>query len=381
MLENTLPTGPLAEAVKGLPQFMIGRVLDFCRLLKSGGLNVTTGRIVDVFRALRYVELGAREDFKLALRINLAASREEEEIFDRLFREFWEDASPTAQRPVELKFDDIPNEQNQRHLETPPDTRGDPAQYSADEVLRHKNLAAEWPGDLGEMNSILRELTRRLATRPSRRRVAANRGRRIDLRRSLRRNIRYGMDVLELARSRRKIRKVRIAMLCDVSGSMDTYCPFLLRVMFGLQKGFRNSRTAVFSTRMTEITRALRRQAIHESLAEVARTAQHWSGGTDIGGALADFNRRILREGSATSTIGIIVSDGYDQGDPAVVRREMQALRRRTRAIVWINPLLGTEGYQPIAQGLRAALPHVDYFLPANDLQSLRDLCRKLGGV
>jgi uncharacterized protein with von Willebrand factor type A (vWA) domain len=350
-------------------------------LLKSGGLNVTTGRIVDVLRALSYVEWGAREDFKLALRINLAASREEEEIFDRLFREFWEDASPTAQRPVELKFDDIPNEQNQRHLETPPDTRGDPAQYSADEVLRHKNLAAEWPGDLGEMNSILRELTRRLATRPSRRRVAANRGRRIDLRRSLRRNIRYGMDVLELARSRRKIRKVRIAMLCDVSGSMDTYCPFLLRVMFGLQKGFRNSRTAVFSTRMTEITRVLRRQAIHESLAEVARTAQHWSGGTDIGGALADFNRRILREGSATSTIGIIVSDGYDQGDPAVVRREMQALRRRTRAIVWINPLLGTEGYQPIAQGLRAALPHVDYFLPANDLQSLRDLCRKLGGV
>jgi uncharacterized protein with von Willebrand factor type A (vWA) domain len=381
MLQKSLATGPLAEAIEGLPRSMIGRTLDFCRLLKSAGLNVTSGRIVDVFRALRYVELGAREDFRLALRTNLAASQEEEELFDRLFREFWENASRTAQRPVELKFDEVPEEQNQRHLETPPDTRGEPAQYSGDEVLRRKDLAAEWPGDLGEMNSIVRELTRRLATRPSRRRVAANRGRRIDLRRSLRKNIRYGMDVLELARSRRKIRKVRLALLCDVSGSMDSYSPFLLRVMFGLQKGFRNSRTAVFSTRMTEITRALRRQSIQETLAEVEQTAQHWSGGTDIGGALANFNRSLLREGSATSTITIIVSDGYDQGDPAVVRREMQALRRRSRAIVWINPLLGTEGYQPIAQGLRAALPYVDYFLPANDLQSLRELCRTLGSV
>ena len=109
--------------------------------------------------------------------------------------------------------------------------------------------------------------------------------------------------------------------------------------------------------------------------------ARHWSGGTDIGAALGRFNRELLRAGSASSTVGIIVSDGYDQGDPAVIRKEMQAVRRRTRTIVWINPLLGSEGYAPITQGMKAALPYVDYFLPAHDFPSLRALCKVLGEV
>ncbi len=368
-------------AIEGLPKALVGRVLEFCRLLKSAGFGVTSGRIVDVFRALQHVTIGARDDFRLALRTNLVASHEEENIFDSLFSEFWEGATATRQQPVEMKLDVAPEDKNREYPETPPDTRGDPMRYSREEVLRDKDLSVEWSGDLSGMNSILRELTRRLATRPSRRFVAARRGRRIDLRRSLRKNLRYGMDVLELARSRRKIRKIRIALLCDISGSMDVYCPFLLRIMFGLQKAVKNSRTAVFSTKVTEITKALRRQSVRETLAEVAQLARHWSGGTDIGGALAMFNRGILREGSASSTVGLIVSDGYDQGDPAVVRREMQALRRRTRTVVWINPLLGTEGYEPIAQGVKAALPYIDYFLPANDLNALRDLCRTLGEV
>jgi uncharacterized protein with von Willebrand factor type A (vWA) domain len=134
----------------------------------------------------------------------------------------------------------------------------------------------------------------------------------------------------------------------------------------------------VFSTRATEITQLLRHQSVAQTLASIGQGARHWSGGTDIGGALAQVNRVVLREGSASSTVAIIVSDGYDQGDPTVVRREMEALRRRTRVVVWINPLLGTEGYAPIAQGMRAALPHVDRFLPAHDVASLRALCRTL---
>jgi len=360
---------------------LLSRVLEFCRLLKAAGLNVTPGRMVDVFRAINCVEVVKRDDFRLALRINLVASREEEETFDRVFNLFWEDKEGSDQAPVEFKLEEGGDDQKPEVPDTPPDVQGSPMQYTRDEALRDKDLAAQWPGELGEMKAILRELARRLATRPSRRFRASRRGRRIDLRRSMRKNVRYGMDVVELTRSRRRIRKTRLALLCDVSGSMDVYNPFLLRLMLGLQKGFKNSRTAVFSTRVTEITRALRRQSVHETLAEVATLARHWSGGTDIGAALANFNRGILREGSASSTVGIILSDGYDQGDPATVKREMQALSRRTRAIVWINPLLGTEGYAPVAQGMHSALPYVDYFLPAYDLPTLRALCRTLGEV
>src|SRR5271167_3388140 len=145
---------------------------------------------------------------------------------------------------------------------------------------------------------------------------------------------------------------------------MDGYTPFLLRLMFGLQKVCQTSRTVVFSTRTTEITKMLQRHTVVEALDEVARLAQDWSGGTDIGGALVYLNRIVLREGTARSTVGVIISDGYDQGNPETVRREMQALHRRTRSILWINPLIGTVGFAPVARGMAAALPYVDYFLP-----------------
>ena len=382
MIAEAANTPVIAEMPgEGSNTNLFGRVLEFCRLLKSAGLNVTSGRMVDVFRALNCVEVERRDDFRIALRVNLAASREEEETFERVFEAFWEGGSESQREPVELHLEPSSDDRTPEVPDTPPDVRGSPKQYAREEMLRDKNLAAEWPGESSGMKAILRELARRLATRPSRRFRAARRGRRIDLRRSMRKNLRYGMDVVELTRSRRRIRKTRLALLCDVSGSMDVYNPFLLRLMLGLQKGFKNSRTAVFSTKVTEITRALRRQSVHETLAEVGSLAKHWSGGTDIGAALANFNRGILREGSASSTVGIILSDGYDQGEPAIVRREMQALSRRTRAIVWINPLLGTEGYAPVAQGMRSALPYVDYFLPAYDLPTLRALCRTLGEV
>jgi uncharacterized protein with von Willebrand factor type A (vWA) domain len=151
--------------------------------------------------------------------------------------------------------------------------------------------------------------------------------------------------------------------------------------MFGLQQRLKSSRTVVFSTRATEISRVLRRRSVRETLAEVSRLARHWSGGTRIGDALAAVNRRILREGSASSTVAVVLSDGYDQGDPRVIAREMEALRRRVRTVVWINPLLGSEGYAPLAKGMRAALPHVDRFLPAHDARSLRSLCRELAAA
>lgn len=365
----------LKPAAEPTARLLLGRVLEFCRLLKRAGFNVTSGRIVDSFRSLARVDLGRREDFRLALRVNLTSSREEEEAFDRLFAEFWRSETRENEIPRNLESKSIRQETAHKDREEP---AGGPRQYGREEVLRTKDLAAEWPSESAAMNAVVRDLARRLAMRPSRRFVVGRRGRAIDLRRSLRRNINHGVDILELSRRRRKIRKTRVALLCDVSGSMDTYNPFLLQLMFGLQKACKNSRTAVFSTRTTEITDALRRRTVPEALDEVARLAQDWSGGTDVGGALAHLNRVVLGQGAPRLTIGVIISDGYDQGDPETVRKEMRMLRRRTRSILWINPLIGTEGYAPVARGMVAALPYIDYFLPANDLPGLRTLCRTL---
>ncbi|MGD9763959.1 MAG: VWA domain-containing protein [Candidatus Binatia bacterium] len=355
------------------------RVLAFCRQLRDARLNVTPGRIIDVFRSLRSVNIAVREEVRLAMRVNLVSSHEEESMFDQLFALFWEGKTPPTTVATQIELEPRPDDQNEEHPDTPPEFVGSPRQYSPDHVVRDKAVltanAQGWEG----MQKLLHDLMLRLATRPSRRLRPSRRGQGIDLRRSLRKNMRYGMDVVELMRSERKIRKTRVVMLCDVSGSMDTYNPFLLQLMFGLQKGLKNSRTAVFSTRMTEITRPLRRQEVHEALREVADEARHWSGGTDIGGALAQLNRKVLREGPASSTVCVIISDGYDHGDASVVKREMQALHRHARTVVWINPLLGTEGYAPLAQGMQAALPYVDHFLPAHDLPSLKALCRTLG--
>ncbi len=365
----------------GAPSALHERVLQFCGLLRRMGFGVTPGRIVDVFRALDCVRIATRDEFRLALRTNLVSSHEEEGLFDRVFETFWDGQPETEVVRRELDLEPRPDDQQEEIPDEPPDVLGSPKQWSRDDVSRDKTLIAHWWGESPEMRRLLRELVASLATRPSRRRRPALRGARLDLRRTLRRNVRYGMDVVELARTERKVRKTRIVLLCDVSGSMDTYNPFLLQLMFGVQKGLKNSRTVVFSTRATEVTRLLRHQSVTETLARIGAGARHWSGGTDIGAALAAVNRAVVREGPASSTVAIIVSDGYDQGDANRVRAEMQALRRRARVVVWINPLLGTEGYAPIAQGMRAALPYIDHFLPAHDLPSLRALCRKLAKI
>jgi uncharacterized protein with von Willebrand factor type A (vWA) domain len=197
----------------------------------------------------------------------------------------------------------------------------------------------------------------------------------------VRRNIRHGMDMLELSRVKRRTRKTRIVLLSDVSGSMDAFTPFLLQLMLGLQQALKNSRTLVFSTQSTEITALLRRASIRETLDDIGATVRHWSGGTDIGGALARLNRGILREGSSRATVAIIISDGYDNGSSEVIEREMQAMRRLVRTIVWINPMFGATTFQVRAAGMKAALPYIDHFLPAFNAKSLQTLVRELARI
>ena len=375
------PTDLEEPTVQAARSELFRRLLNFCQVLKAAGLGVTPRRLIDLFRALPYIDLLQADDFRWALRSNLVSSREEEQAFDRLFDAFWFNSSRLEEVATEIELEPRENDQNREYPEAPPDELGSPQHWSRDEVSRDLNLSSRLQTANPATDRMVRELAKRLATRPSRRRQASRHGDRIDLRRSLRRSARYGMDLVELGRTRRRVRKTRLVLLCDVSGSMDTYNPFLLELMLGIQKALKNSRTVVFSTRATEIGATLRQRSVRETLSKIAKCARHWSGGTDIGEGLASMNRRILREGTPRSTVAIILSDGYDQGDTDRIDSEMRALRRRVRKVVWINPLLGTKGYAPIAKGMRAALPHVDHFLPAHDIASLKSLCTDLARV
>ncbi len=363
---------------------LIQQTLGLCHAAREAGLPVSQARAIDVFRALSVIEWQNPDDYRIALRINLVASREDELLFDRVFathfgyREAEHDGGAIMARSELLRGNlDAGGRSNEGHRDmlTEADT------FGAEEVARRANLVARWDADAPPLAEIIRELARRLATRPSRRSAPARHGARIDLRRSMRRSVRHGLDLMELSRAARKTRKTRMVMLCDVSGSMDAFNPFLLQLMFGLQQALKASRTLVFSTEVSEITHYLRRRSIDETLREIGDKVRHWSGGTDIGAALGELNRGVLREGSSRSTVLIVISDGYDNGEPARIAHELAATKRRIRTLVWINPMFGASTFTVRAAGMKAAMPYIDHFLPAFNAKALHVLVKGLADL
>lgn len=363
---------------------LIQQTLALCHAAREAGLPVSQARAIDVFRSLSVIELQKPDDYRIALRINLVASRDDELLFDRVFatyfgfREAEHDGGAIMARSELLRGNlDAGGRANEAHR----DMLTEADSFGVEAVTRRTNLAARWDADAPPLAEIIRALARRLATRPSRRSAPARHGARIDLRRSMRRSVRHGLDLVELSRAARKTRKTRMVMLCDVSGSMDAFNPFLLQLMFGLQQALKASRTLVFSTELSEITPYLRRRSIDETLREIGAKVRHWSGGTDIGAALAELNRGVLREGSARSTVLVVISDGYDNGAPARIAEELAVSKRRIRSLVWINPMFGASTFTVRAAGMKAAMPYIDHFLPAFNAQALHVLVKGLANI
>lgn len=357
------------------------RTLEFCRELRAGGLAITPARVIDALRALPHVDCTLPEDFRLALRLNLASSHADEIIFNRVFNRYFLGQDDGHSPSSGIRGESARGQLGHQPKALDQAVATAPEHASTQAHARAVDLTNRWDPAAPPLAQIIRELARRLATRPSRRYQSGRHGDRVDLRRSLRRSARYGLELLGLAYAKPKRRRTRLVMLCDVSGSMDAFNPFLLQLLFGLAQALRNSRTFVFSTQISDITAALRRRSSADALREIANTVRHWSGGTDIGAALAQLNRQVLRTGSASATVAVIISDGYDNGPIERIDHEMAALGRRVAKVVWINPMYGASTFQVRAAGLRAALPHVDHFLPAFDARALKVLVRELARV
>lgn len=340
------------------------RVLEFCRLLRDQGLAVTPAHSLAAASALRLVDVGDREDFRLALRAVLARGPSELETFERTFRVFWEGALGARRQVVEDQ------------LAVP--ARDATERWSPFEALAAKDFAEFVEDqDRAGLEDALRRIARKLAARRSRRLRAARRGGRVDVRRTIRRSLRFGGAALDLARRKPDIRKTRLVVICDVSRSMDQYSRFLLQFVYAFQRALKGVDSFVFGTRLTRVTRYFRTGSIHDAVTRISGEVPDWSGGTRIGASLHTFNGH-YRSAVDSSTTVLILSDGLDTGDIELLDTEMSRLASRAKRVIWLNPLLGGgEPLRPVA-GMQAALPYVDTFAPGNNLASLEALASAL---
>ena len=243
------------------------------------------------------------------------------------------------------------------------------------EVLMEQDFSTFPAEQLDEVARLTVLIAKRLARRISRRRKPTRKGGVIDLRRSMRANLMKG-EIIELRRRARRRRKVRLVLLCDVSGSMDLYSRFLLQFLYALQNVFGRVETFTFATRLTRVTELLRGPSYKRALRRLTEV-RDWSGGTRIGEAIREFNQGWAHLVDRR-TIVLILSDGWDTGEPEVLAQEMLNLKRRAGRVLWLNPLLGNPSYEPLTRGMAAALPLVDHFAAAHNLSSLRELATHL---
>ncbi|MEA2529961.1 MAG: uncharacterized protein QOG89_1605 [Thermomicrobiales bacterium] len=410
--------GPQPEDVR--PARLQANLLTFGRDLRSAGLNLGSGQIMNLVEAVGEIDCRRSDDFYHAARATMVTSPEQIPVFDAAFSRFWRrltNPMPPVETPVDQgDLDDLtpppgatPEEGPDRkrasggkegktrdrailavedtdqedmgqgdELESPPE---DVLVFSAREVLRKKDFSQFSPEEIAEARRIIDKMTWRLGTRKTRRREKAVHGEFIDYRRTLRHSLKHGGVPLELRRRRRKERMRPLVLICDISGSMDRYSRLLLQFVHALEHGLDTVEVFVFGTRLTRITRELRKRNVDDAIEQVVRSVDDWSGGTRIGESIKEFNfdwsRRVLRSGATV----VMISDGWDRGDPKLLATEMARLQRSCRRLIWLNPLLGAPGYQPLTQGIRAALPYVDAFLPVHNLKSLEVLAEILSDM
>ena len=370
-----------------MPRFL-DSLLAFGRVLRGAGIDVHPGRMLDVVEALRHVNLAARDEVYHACRALLVHGPDQIPAFDRAFDAFWRHRGPEA----------VPD---RRELPRPAVTSvetlvDDPAAGTADgahdETTKSDLTLKTWSDRAATANKDFAECTADEQSRiadalaalrwtPGDRRTlrwVRGKGPRIDLRGAIAASRRTGGDIARLPRRRRRTTPRPLVVICDVSGSMERYSRMLLLFAHAIVKRRRRVEAFVFSTELTRVTRQMRRRRPDAALAAMSRSVSGWSGGTRIGASLRSFHQRWARQVLNGGPVVLLISDGWDRGDPSELRREIARLQRSCYSLVWLNPLLGTTDYAPLTRGLQAALPFVDHFLPARTLANFADLAAHL---
>jgi len=369
----------------------------FTRLLRLVGVPASPDQLCDLVQALPLLNLRCREEVKDAARAMLITNREQSELFDNAFDLFWkawttDDQTARAENLEKVppsEGDSVEHDQEREHI--PESGAGDDdsnepesgtlAVYSAEEILRHKDFTELTEAEVLSVTQLIRHSRWYTEHHPMRRKHPVAHGSRPHLRRVLRQGLRYGGEVMKLTWQTPKLKSRPLIVLCDISGSMERYVRILLRFLYVVTNGLERSEVFVFSTRLTRLTRQLRHSDMDLALQQAADVVNDWEGGTRIGEALKSFNFNWARQVMSHGPTVIIISDGWDRGDLDLLRREMVRLQLNSRRLIWLNPLLGATGYEPLAKGIQTALPFVDDFLPVHNLASLEQLAAHLENI
>ena len=365
----------------------------FGRMLRHAGLDVHTGRLQDLAEAFQHVNLAVRDEVYHTCRALLIHRREDIPTFDAVFDTFWRDHSadppgltgPPSQRSrSELATSTAGMEtdapESEENATEPKEDEEEWQTWSDASTLAHKDFSDFTAEEIAIAQTALDRLTWSPGMRKTRRWVPG-RGARVDVRRAIARSLRTGGDIVVLPREKRRLRPRPLVLLCDVSGSMEHYTRTLLLFAHTLARGTRDVEAFLFATRLTRVTMELRSPKPDAAMAAVSRAVKDWSGGTRIGEALRVFHQRWRRRTLHGSAVVILISDGWDRGDPQVLADEIARLHRSCHRLVWLNPLIGTIDYAPLTRGLQAALPFVDDFLPVRTLRDVRELALHLGAL
>ena len=372
------------------PNETAGTIVEFCRFAREKGLSAGVQGTLGALESAAVLGVGG-QDLKFGLRSVLCSSKDDWDLFEECFQTFWRGSEPVRllhrkMRPKKEgpsgvgrrdstslmstgSSDDVSSEKDGTLAVTG---------ASARERLAKADVSTLPQNDMAMLEQIALRLFKQMSRRlQRRRRIGTSRGQ-VDLRKTIRRSISRGGEPMNLRYREKKLRPHRLVTLLDISGSMSPYSLFLVKFLYALQKHFQRADTFLFSTNLVEITSLLRAQRLPQALQALSQQPAGWSGGTNIGGSLREFNQHYRRNLRSSDTVFVILSDGWDTGEPGALAAELGNVKRSVRKLIWLNPLLGLKDYQPITSGMSAALPHIDVFAPAHNLESLLALEKHL---
>lgn len=378
-------------------------VAQFARALRAAGLPIGPGRVLDALRAIEVTGVGSRDDLYWTLFAVFVSRRDQRELFDQCFHVFWRDPrilerlmqlmlpqlrsdQPSAGEDMSRRVADAfaPEKQPGRGEVREEDEGEEEIEldtvftYSAKELLQEKDFETMSAGELADAKRQIQNMRLPIMERPTRRFQPHPQGRRIDLRRTLRQSLRGGGAGIDIARKKRLRRPPPLVILSDISGSMSRYSRMLLLFMHTIASDRERVASFVFGTRLTNITRYLRNRDVDLALDKVGEVVKDWAGGTRIGHCLADFNKTWSRRVLGQGAVVMLITDGLDRDAGEGLEVEMERLHKSCRRLIWLNPLLRFDGFEPISTGARAMVAHVDDFRTVHNLESLGQLARVL---
>ena len=372
--------------------FFLSNCLLFVRALRQAGLPIGLDQALAFAQALEWIDLGVREQVYHTGRSLLVSRYEHLRLFDAIFNRFWR-APTTSERRQQQKMPRAPRHKPRDQpfsivtymaakagLNDPEvDVSDKSGTASMVEVLQRKEFSQMTPEELERIKRLLQQMRWRISLRETRRRQRHRRGDLLHMRAVVRDAAQHNGRLTRLVWQRRKVKQRPLVIIADISGSMEKYARLLLQFLYSVAHSLPQVECFVFGTRLTRITGQLKLRNIDQAIDQASREVVDWAGGTRIGESLRAFNRHWSRRVLGRGAVALLISDGWEQGDPALLATEIGRLQRRCHRLIWLNPLLGRETYQPRVGGMQAVLPYVDDFLPIHNFQSLEALAQRLG--